>query len=115
MSQSFHCRPSEMLGISGPKSFYLDRIVWIFGSNLEAEMSEAEENKKTSKAAKQARVRVLQNALGKQSGGEKRFKDPVSLIGSKNESPAGEQQGRDSSQEKKRQEMEPETLWVEGQ
>ncbi len=77
MSQAYHTRPSELLGIdSTHRAFYLDRQVWAFGSDLEGKMSEAESKAKSTSQSKAARMRVLNNALAP-SGGVRRFRDPA--------------------------------------
>lgn len=95
MAKQYKTRPSELLGL-GQESTYVafcfDEAVFHFGTAVEAAMAKAEAKAKTSQAATQARIAVLNRMLNEgtsareqdeQVPGKKSktgFRDPASMI-----------------------------------
>lgn len=78
MSQSLRTQPSAILRTSNTfAAFCIDRAVFTFGTIVESDMQEAEENTKTAKAAKAARAAVLDKWLNVSKKAVGRFADPA--------------------------------------
>lgn len=76
MSQAFHARPSELLGVTNPvTAFYLDRAVHGIGAEIEGEMEMAVENVKSTKDAHRQSQAILNKWL--RSSGGARYRDPA--------------------------------------
>lgn len=70
LSKVYHCRASELYGISHPvQAFFFDRAVWLYGSTLESDLERAASKAKKPKQAEQAQLRVLQRWLGTEAIG----------------------------------------------
>ena len=74
ISKAYRLRPSELYGIKDElKAWSFDRAVWLFGSNLEAELEEAANDAKNKGQAESKQRRVLAKWLG---GGVQQYRDP---------------------------------------
>lgn len=75
-----HCRPSELLRISGSiRQYCLDRAIWLFGSTLDAELEKSLEGCTTDREMNRARQSVLDRWFPEQLTAPGRFKDPAAL------------------------------------
>ena len=86
MSQSYHCRPSVLLGIEDDiQSFYLDRACWLYGTKIEEELNRATKDAKSETAAQSKAMGVLNYRLNRNVKGDTskstagRFKDPAMM------------------------------------
>lgn len=74
LAQAYHSRPSEIYAIKDEVTAWsFDRAVYLFGSQLEAELKIAAKGAKSDTQANGRRQRVLSKWLG----GKQAFKDPV--------------------------------------
>lgn len=74
MAKAYHLRPSEIYGITDEiAAWSFDRAVFLFGSELQAELEEASSGAKNKGQARQRQQRVLSKWLG----GKQQFKDPA--------------------------------------
>jgi hypothetical protein len=74
LSKAYRCRPSELYGIQDAVTAWsFDRACWLFGSQLDAELAEAEQGAKSKSQANGRRQRVIAKWLG----GKQQFRDPV--------------------------------------
>lgn len=74
LAKAYTCRPSEIYAIKDEVTAYsFDRAVYLFGSQLEAELKTAAKDAKSDIQANGRRQRVLAKWLGTQA----KFKDPV--------------------------------------
>jgi hypothetical protein len=78
LSKAYRTRPSDLYGITDEVTAWcFDRAVWVFGSTLESELSEAQHSSKKPQQAMFKQMQVLK-AWGL---GEMKFRDPA--VGSK--------------------------------
>jgi hypothetical protein len=76
MAQTYHCRPSDLVGPLHPlTAFYLDRAIFAFGQEIEADLEAAGKKAKNEKGASVKQQMVLNRWLRTEGGG--RFKDPA--------------------------------------
>ena len=74
LAKAYTTRPSNIYAIKDEVAAYsFDRAVYLFGSQMDAELKNAVKGAKTDSQANGRRQRVLSKWLG----GEQRFKDPV--------------------------------------
>jgi len=67
------CRPSDIYGVHDEVTAYsFDKAVYMFGSNLDAELKKAGQNAKSDAQANGRRQRVLAKWLGQKA----QYKDP---------------------------------------
>lgn len=79
-SKALSKQPSDLIGIRDPvKRFYVDRAIWMFGTQIENEMDEAGSKTKDSRQGQAARTAVLNKYLnpGLAVG---QFRDPAKQI-----------------------------------
>lgn len=81
MSQTYHCRPSELINLGDPvASYYLDRSVMVFGVGLDNALEKAVQQPNSSKkplteaARENARAKVFGEWLNIEV---RRFRDPA--------------------------------------
>jgi hypothetical protein len=78
-SQTYHCRPSDLLGIDSDYSaFCLDQAVFIWGSFVRGKLDEVKG--KTSESIKKKQDRLLLRLLDTETG-SKQFADPADFFG----------------------------------
>lgn len=78
LSQTYRTRPSELYGIDDEVTAWcFDRAVYLFGSQLDAELREASDGAKSKSQARSRSQRVLTKWLG----GKQQFKAPPSVGG----------------------------------
>lgn len=81
MSKVYHTLPSLIFNIEDPLiAYYFNRAVFIFGSNVETEMQNAEMLAKSDQARIAARKKVLRRFLGdytSESTDTSQFRDPM--------------------------------------
>lgn len=74
LAKAYHRRPSEIYGIRDEVAAWcFDRAVFMFGSEVEADVREAVDGAKN----KQQATARQQRAMAKWLGGEQRFRDPA--------------------------------------
>jgi hypothetical protein len=74
LAKAYTTRPSEIYGIKDEVTAYsFDKAVYMFGSNLDAELKKAGQGAKSDAQANGRRQRVLANWLG----GRAQYKDPA--------------------------------------
>lgn len=74
LAKAYMTRPSEIYGIRDEVTAYsFDKAVYMFGSNLDAELKKAGKDAKSDAQANGRRQRVLAKWLG----GKQQFKDPA--------------------------------------
>lgn len=74
LSQAYRTRPSDLYAIRDEvRAWSFDRAVYLFGSQLEAELETAGQEAKSKAQARSARQRVLSRWLGV----EQKFRDPA--------------------------------------
>ncbi len=81
MAKVYHTLPSLIFNIEDPlTAYYFNRAVFIFGSNVETEMQNAEMLAKSDQARIAARKKVLRRFLGdytNESTDTSQFRDPM--------------------------------------
>lgn len=77
MADTYHCRPSELLGLQGDPvtAFYVDRALFAFGTTIDSELEKAAEKGKTDASRAMKQQMVLNRWLRAEGGG--RFRDPA--------------------------------------
>lgn len=74
LSKAYRCRPSEIYAIKDEVTAWsFDRACYLFGSQLDAELSQAEQGAKSASQANGRRQRVIAKWLG----GKAQYKDPA--------------------------------------
>ncbi len=69
LSKAYHSRPSEIFGVDHPvQALFFDRAVYMFGTQVEADMDQASQKAKKSTQANAARLRALNKWLGIEHG-----------------------------------------------
>lgn len=77
MSKQFGVPPASLIGVFDPlKAYFVNRGIWLFCSNLEAEMDERSDRAKNGKQSGAIRHQVLMEFLYPNNP-EKRFRNPV--------------------------------------
>lgn len=77
MSRNLRTLPSDLLGLTDPiQRFYFDRSVWLFGSQVEADIEQATKKAKNDRARDQKRDQVLRRWIPEHKV-ERKFKDPA--------------------------------------
>lgn len=81
-AKAFNTTPAALLGLrpGTVKAFYLDRGIYLWASDIEAEMNAAEARAKNPKLARGVRARILENHLSAWENPEekaKRYRDPA--------------------------------------
>lgn len=85
MSQSMSKRPSEILYLrSSLVAFYVDRAIWRFGSAIDAELSQAENNAKNEKAAMSKRLMILSKWIPESRNSKGMYRDPAAGMSKQN-------------------------------
>jgi hypothetical protein len=75
MCKTYHCRASELYGISHPvQAFFFDRAVYTFGTSLENDLKESTRKAKKQDQADRIRDRVIAKWLGPTTPGV--YRDP---------------------------------------
>ena len=87
MAKVYHTLPSLIFNIEDPlTAYYFNRAVFIFGSNVETEMQNAEMLAKSDQARIAARKKVLRRFLGdytNESTDTSQFRDPMKDLNKK--------------------------------
>jgi hypothetical protein len=79
MAEAYHCRPSELLGISNKlHAYFLDRAVFYFGAAIDSDLEASTRTAKTDMQRQQKRNMVLNRWKVNAEGAKGRFRDPAS-------------------------------------
>lgn len=77
LSQALRTRPSDILGLSDKiQCYYFDKAVWIFGTEVEADIERSSAKAKTDRGREQKRIQVLRKWIPEFSE-QRKFKDPA--------------------------------------
>lgn len=77
MSEQYHRRPSEILGLESKlEAYFFDRAVFYFGVAIDADVESSTRDAKTDKQRK-VKQNMVMNRWGVAEGIRNRFKDPA--------------------------------------
>lgn len=78
MAEVYHCRPSELLGLSNKlHAYFFDRAVFYFGVSIDHDMETSTRTAKNDTQRQQRRNIVLNRWKVNAEGAKGRFRDPA--------------------------------------